>query len=576
MLALKALKRKERKMEKRMLAILVIAMLILGFAFALAEAQTNYPGNFVKPNETKVIVINEGATQKVYCDSGQVGAYSILAKSYNGGPGYSKNVSPLLYVNVFHSQDRKAWRWLDLVVMETIGSGSNGSVDRGTEQKFFFSRKLDGFYCLELSHAFDSIPGSKAGKVSATIKTFSWNSLLARPEPAEGSDIDSATRLAPPSSAGMENPDGFSDLSSPQREAKMKLNDLGADYNDQAKKLSVILRIAAESISTNPARIAYAKYLPAKGDEANLDLVKYKNLFYVRVLAGSANSFANSLLREPAFRVYSQDLAKAADELKKTTDKWQIERMRQLPRQRLTTPPDKVFQEAAESMRKVASCVDAMSEAMKSNLILAEGSQIRRFAPLLARELPVPVIEQSGDNCGKTATLMGIKYFHPDLSIDESWLNPDKENGINCPLALTLKSAGLEFRKDGQSHQFRGNQENWLSLLKGSIFQGYPVWADFSPSSFLLWRGGPTTKGHALIVRGFGSDGSVIINENSGGNRFVVDKEKFGEAWGYRHPSYEGLSFFGVSLRPLESTQPQTSSVSEVKDDTLVFERKPR
>ena len=90
-----------------MLAIVAVAFAILcGFAFASAKAQTN--ANFVKPDETKRLVLSEGGTQKIYCDSNQVGAYSILGKSYNGGPGYNRIFSPPVYVSVYHSKDRKA------------------------------------------------------------------------------------------------------------------------------------------------------------------------------------------------------------------------------------------------------------------------------------------------------------------------------------------------------------------------------------------------------------------------------------------------------------------------------------
>ena len=538
---------------KRMLAIVAIAILILGFAFALAEAQTNV--NLVKPDKTKTFVLGEGATQKIYCDSGQVGAYSVSAKSYNGGPGYSRIFSPPVYVSVYHSKDRKFWRWIDFVVVET---SSSNSIEQGDEQKFFFSRKIDGFYRFELSHAFDSIPGSEAGKVSAIFKTFSWKSLV--------QDIDSATKLAPPFSAGIENPDGFSDLSSPQREEKMKLQDLGADYIDQAKKLSVILRIAAESISTNPARICYAKYLPSPYDEPNLDLIRYRNLFYVKALAGSAASFANSLQREPAFRAYSQDLAKAADELKKTTEKWQLEQKRQLPRQPARGgPPDKVFQEAAESMRKVAVCVEKTAESMKSNLVLAEGGQVRRFSPLLARELAVPVIKQSGENCGKTGFLMIFKYFFPDCGIDEFWL--DRENSMPSD----WYGKGLLARQN-----FTKYKEAWFVFLKEQITSDCPV--DI-PVEFgrlvVLYRPGSTGKykpiKHAIVVTGFGSDGSVIFT--TWGDRWICTKEKFQELWVREAWDYNSYGLFDGTLW-LPVVQSQTSSVSTAKDDTLALEEK--
>ena len=515
---------------KRMLAIVAIAFAILcGFAFASAKAQTN--ANFVKPDATKRLVLSEGGTQKIYCDSSQVGAYSVSAKSYNGGPGYSRIFCPPVYVNVYHSKDRKAWRWIDFVAVETFNTG----IERGNEQKFFFSRKIDGFYCIELSHAFDSIPGSRAGRVSAVLKTFSWKSLV--------QDIDSATKI--------ENPDGFS-------EEKMKLQDLGADYIDQAKKLSVILRIAAESISTNPARISYAKYLPSPYDEPNLDLIRYKNLFYVKALAGSVDSYAESLQREKAFRVYSQDLAKAADELKKMTDNWPLEKIRQLPRERLTAPPEKIFKEAAEAMRKVAVCVETASEVMKSNLVLAEGGQVRRFAPLLARELAVPVIEQSGPNCGKTAYLMLVKYFYPEIDIDDAWLNTDNE-----------ARPWLGFFEKKYVSQKR---EDWLDFFKEQIQNGYPLYISVSKAYLISSNTGG--KRHALVVTGFASDGSLIFT--TWGGRWVFSKEKFREVWCDPEKGKAVCpNFLGEVLQPLNKpVDNQTSSVSTAKDDTLALEEK--
>jgi len=541
---------------KRMLAIIAIAFAILcGFAFASAKAQTN--ANFVKPDETKRLVLREGAAKKVYCDSGQVGAYSILTESYNYRQGYNRIFSPLLYVNVFHSQDRKTWRWIDFEIVENRVT----SIDKDNERKFFFSRKMDGFYCLEMSHYFDSslrrdsIHGiSFSSRISVVLKTFSWKSLV--------EDIDSATKV--------ENPDGFS-------EEKMKLQDLGADYIDQAKKISVILRIAAESISTNPARICYAKYLPAKGDEADSDLVKYKNLFYVKALAGSVASFAKSLQREPAFRAYAQDLAKATDELKKMIDKWQLEQKRQLPRSRLTMPPDKVFQEAAESMRKVAVCVETASEAMKSNLVLAEGGQVRRFSPLLARELAVPVIVQSGQNCDKTATLMAIKYHHPDVNIDTEWL--EKDNSPSKELRSLIKGT-----------QFCGGKDTWFSLFASQISEDKPVKmtidARLLPGGNGDYSGSGWITNHAFIVRGFGSDGSFICN--NWGERWVLPKEKMEEisketleaflrALEVHRERFREEYFGGTAYEkavPPTSVEAQVSSVSETKDNTLVLEKK--
>ena len=511
---------------KRMLAIIAIAFAILcGFAFASAKAQTN--ANFVKPDETKRLVLREGAAKKVYCDSGQVGAYSILTESYNYRQGYNRIFSPLLYVNVFHSQDRKTWRWIDFEIVENRVT----SIDKDNERKFFFSRKMDGFYCLEMSHYFDSslrrdsIHGiSFSSRISVVLKTFSWKSLV--------EDIDSATKV--------ENPDGFS-------EEKMKLNDFGADYIDQAKKISVILRIAAESISTNPARICYAKYLPAKGDEADFDLVKYKNLFYVKALADAVNSFANSLQREPAFRAYAADLAKAADELKKTTDKWQLEQKRQkrqLPRQRLTTPPDKVFQEAAESMRKVAVCVETASEAMKSNLVLAEGGQVRRFSPLLAKELAVPVIEQDqAPTCSKIASLMTIKYYYPDLNIDEDWLS-----GVN---RLSPRLDNLMNEIVHKNNFFRKGGKCLYNLSRFEFLKVQILFGNPEPTPLPIASLDGVLKGHAIIVIGFGSDGSIIFN--NWGVRQILSKQEFEEKW-----------------RRMDA---QTSSNSKAEDDILATKK---
>ena len=497
---------------KRMLAIIAVAFAILcGFAFASAKAQTN--ANFVKPNETKTFVISEGGTQKIYCDSNQVGAYSV-SPSQN----YNRIFSSPVYVDIFHSQNRKTWRWIDFVVVEIFYSKDN-------EQKFFFSRKIDGFYRFDISYPFDATSGREKGsKVSAVFKTFSWKSLVA--------DINAATKV--------ENLDGFS-------EEKMKLNDLGADYVDAAKKLSVLLRIAAESISTNPGRICYAKYLPWKSDETYADLVKYKNLFYIRTLAGSVTSFANSLQREPAFRAYAEDPSKAADELKKMADKWQFEQKRQkrqLPRQRLTTPPDKVFQEAAESMRKVAVCVETASEAMKSNLVLAEGGQVRRFSPLLAKELAVPVIEQDqAPTCSKIASLMTIKYYYPDLNIDEDWLS-----GVN---RLSPRLDNLMNEIVHKNNFFRKGGKCLYNLSRFEFLKVQILFGNPEPTPLPIASLDGVLKGHAIIVIGFGSDGSIIFN--NWGVRQILSKQEFEEKW-----------------RRMDA---QTSSNSKAEDDILATKK---
>ena len=519
---------------KRMLAIVAVAFAILcGFAFASAKAQTN--SNFVKPDATKTFVLGEGGTQKIYCDSGQVGAYSV-SPSQN----YNRIFSSPVYVDIFHSQNRKTWRWIDFVVVEIFYSKDN-------EQKFFFSRKIDGFYRFDISYPFDATSGREKGsKVSAVFKTFSWKSLVA--------DINAATKV--------ENLDGFS-------EEKMKLNDLGADYVDAAKKLSVLLRIAAESISTNPGRICYAKYLPWKSDETYADLVKYKNLFYIRTLAGSVTSFANSLQREPAFRAYAADLAKAADELKKTTDKWQLEQKRQkrqLPRQRLTTPPDKVFQEAAESMRKVAVCVETASEAMKSNLVLAEGGQVRRFSPLLAKELAVPVIAQIGPSCSKTANLMIIKFYYPDFNIDDAWLVPqnlranDEESSRIDSLLKKMGWARLHL-----------DELNWLSCFREQISRGNPI-STGTADCRLLPRGKDKGEGrldHAFVVTGFGPDGSIVFI--NWGERWFVSREEFFKILSCKMGYDKG--FYGA-VRNTTPIEPDELILLEQRDDTLALEKK--
>ena len=239
-------------------------------------------------------------------------------------------------------------------------------------------------------------------------------------------------------------------------------------------------------------------------------------------------------------------------------------------------------------MRKVAVCVETASEVMKSNLVLAEGGQVRRFAPLLARELAVPVIEQSGPNCGKTAKLMGIKYFHPGLCIDESWLNPANTHEGDDPLSSILQAANLWYQRDKQDLRFRGNQDNWFDLLSGSILQGRPVeihianyHSQLLPPNCMEINLEESAKklkpiygknpNHGFVAVGFGSDGSVIFN--NWGARWILSKRNFQIVWGWQNTGYEGFSFFGYPLSPYGDKQPQTSSASEAKDDTLALEK---
>jgi len=170
-------------------------------------------------------------------------------------------------------------------------------------------------------------------------------------------------------------------------------------------------------------------------------------------------------------------------------------------------------------MRKVAVCVETASEAMKSNLVLAEGGQVRRFSPLLAKELAVPVIEQGQTpTCSKIASLMTIKYYYPDLNIDEEWLS-----GVNELLSSRLQELlDAEFCKNLAEFRKRhkdvleGLRLSRFERLKEQILAGNPVPNLHSDFCGYL---------HSVVVTGFGSDGSVVFN--SWGARRVFSKQEF-------------------------------------------------
>jgi len=154
-----------------------------------------------------------------------------------------------------------------------------------------------------------------------------------------------------------------------------------------------------------------------------------------------------------------------------------------------------------------------------------------------ARDLKVPFRTQkdappalSNQICSPTSVSMVMQYFGVNRpTIENALAIYDSEYDLFGNWARAVERAG-EFGLDGWVQRFR----NW-EQVKEQIAKGQPVIAS------IAFRNGEfdsavisRTNGHLIVIRGFTSDGDVIVNDPASrdkGEGAIYKAEELGRAW---------------------------------------------
>ena len=202
----------------------------------------------------------------------------------------------------------------------------------------------------------------------------------------------------------------------------------------------------------------------------------------------------------------------------------------------------------AEILSKTADEMQEKSASAPQKVELAPMSQSGKDESWVI-ELSVPHVKQDTQaGCARACALMTIKYYCPDSTISSESAKSEIPDYAHISERVVPGISGLS-KGQVNGTWFKKSDVEWLDFVKANIQKRYPLIVIIPDAQNLPWWRWNYSGGHYIVIRGIGSDESIICNDPVDGSRHIASKDEFQKAWGGNHPDakpWQGIVAIGT------------------------------